>query len=712
MATNPKNIRNIVLLGHSGSGKTSFVEDMLFEGHETHRLGSVDESTATSDYIDIEKERHSSIFSSLMHVNWKDSKINIIDTPGSDDLVGECISSMKVADTALMFINGKYGVEVGTELIWEYIQQYHLPTIFVINQLDHSQADYERSLSQLKDRFGNNVLEVQFPVKTGEGFNTIIDALRMTAYKFDPKGGKPEKMEIPAEHLDKAKELHNALVEAAAENEEGLMDKYFDQGTLSEEELAKGLTIGLANQQFYPVFCASATKNMGSGRIMGFINDIAPSPADRPAAKLSNGETIACDPDGQTTLFIYKTISEPNVGNVSYFKVYSGKIKSGDELVNAENRSSERFNHVFITNGKTRTEVSELVAGDLGATVKLKNSHTNETLNTKGTDVKISPIVFPEPRHRVALVPPEKHDLEKVAKALANIHGEDPTMLVEHSQELKQTILHGQGQLHLDIVKSRISHSYGVDVDFEKPNIPYRETIRKKADEVYRHKKQSGGAGQFAEIHMRIEPYFDGMPAPEGLSVRNTEEDVLPWGGKLVFLWCIVGGTIDSRFSNAIKKGILTKMEEGPLTGSRCRDIRVSIYDGKMHPVDSNDMAFQIASTMAFKTAFKNADPRLMEPINDLDVLVPEEMVGDVMGDLQTRRAIITGMDSDGHYQKISARVPLAELADYSSALRSITQGRAKFTTRFNEYNDAPADVQKHLIDAHAAKEDTLDHSH
>lgn len=706
MVQDPKNIRNIVLLGHSGSGKTSLVENMLFEAHEINRLGSVDDRTSTSDYVEIEKERQQSVYSSLMHVTWKDSKINIIDTPGSDDLVGECISSMKVADTAVMLINSKYGVEVGTELIWEYVESFQIPAVFAINHLDSPQADYDRSLSQARERFGNKVVEVQFPLATGAGFNSIVDALRMVMYRFPEKGGKPEKHDIPAEEMERAKALHNQLVEIAAENEEGLMERFFEEGTLSEEDLAKGLTIALANQQFYPVFCLSCISNMGSGRLMGFLNDICPSPADRPQASLKDGSTLACDASAPTTVFIYKTISEANVGNVTYFKVYSGTLKAGDELTNATNGSIERFNHIYISNGKVRTEVPRLIAGDIGVTVKLKNSHTNNTLNAKGVQREITPINFPEPRFQTALLPPNKNNLEKVARALSIVHEEDPTLIVEQSTELKQTILHGQGQLHLDIIKMRIAQAFNVDIEYERPKIPYRETIRKSVDEVYRHKKQSGGAGQFAEIHMRIEPYYDGMPNPAGLSVRNSEVDELPWGGKLVFLWCIVGGTIDSRFSNAIKKGILMKMEEGPLTGSRCRDIRISVFDGKMHPVDSNDMAFQLASTMAFKTAFRKADPKVLEPIYDLEVLTPEDMVGEVMGDLQTRRAIITGMDGEGHYQKINARIPLAELYDYSSALRSLTQGRAKFKRSFNEYNDTPIDIQKILIDAHTDEDD------
>ncbi len=710
MANNPKNIRNIVLLGHSGSGKTTLVENMLFEAHEINRIGSVDENSTTSDYIEIEKERHSSVYSSLMHVTWKDSKINIIDTPGSDDLVGESISSMKVADTAVLLINAKYGVEVGTELIWEYVESFKLPTVLAINHLDSPQADYDKSVAQAKDRFGAKVIEIQYPLDTGANFSSIVDALRMVVYKFPAKGGKPSKEEIPDTELARASALHNQLVEIAAENEEGLMERYFEEGTLSEDDLAKGLTIALSNQQFFPIFCISSAKNMGSGRLMGFLNDVAPSPAGRPDAILEDGKTLPCDHKKDATIFIYKTISEPNVGNVSYFKVYSGTVKTGDEITNADNGTVERLNHIFVSNGKNRSEIPQLVAGDLGVTVKMKNSHTNNTLNSKGTNRKIEPIHFPEPRFRTAMVPPDKNSLEKVARALSIVHEEDPTLVVEHSTELKQTILHGQGQLHLDIVKMRIEKTFGLKIEFDKPKIPYRETIRQSVDEVYRHKKQSGGAGQFAELHMRIEPYYDGMPNPAGLSVRNSEVDELPWGGKLVFLWCIVGGTIDSRFSNAIKKGILMKMEEGPLTGSRCRDIRVSIFDGKMHPVDSNDMAFQTASTMAFKIAFKKANPKLLEPIFDLEVLAPEDMVGEVMGDLQTRRAMITGMDAEGHYQKINARVPLAELFGYSSSLRSITQGRAKFKRAFSEYAETPPDVQKILIESHVDHDDHGEH--
>jgi len=701
MAFDTKNLRNVVLLGHSGSGKTSFADNMLFEAKAISRLGKISEGNTTSDYTNIERERGNSIFSTLMHAEWKDSKINFIDTPGYDDFVGEVISALKVGDTAVMMLNARSGVEVGTELTWEYIQQFQTPTIFVINHLDNEKANYEMTLEQAQDRFGSKVIPVQYPLDQGIGFHTIVDALRMVMYVFHDTGGKPEKKPIPESELARAQEMHNALVEAAAENDEDLMEKFFEEGSLNEEELAEGLTIALANQEIYPVFCVSAERNMGSGRVMGFLNDIAPSPADRPAAKMKNGEDLNCGNDGSATAFIFKTISEPRVGMVSYFKVYCGSVKSGDELVNATNRTSERMNQLYIANGQTRTPVDELRAGDIGVVVKLKNSHTNETLNTKGTDREIDPIHFPESRIRTAVTASSKNEIEKLVKALHQIEEEDPALHLDQSKSLKQMILHGQGQLHLDLIKYRIEKVNNVSMEFIRPKISYRETITRAANGSYRHKKQSGGSGQFGEVHMRIEPYYEGMPNPADLTLRFRETEELPWGGTLDFLWCIVGGSIDSKYSNAIKKGIMQKMEEGPLTGSHCQDIRVCIYDGKMHAVDSNDMAFMLASAQCFKNNFEESKPQILEPIYDLEILCSDDVMGDVMGDLQTRRAMIQGMDAQGHYQKIIAKVPVAELYQYSSTLRSITQGKAKFTRRFAEYSAVPGDVQKKLIEAH-----------
>ncbi len=695
-------IRNVVLVGHSGSGKTTFAETMLFEAKAVTRRGTVSDGNTQSDYAPLEQQRGHSLFASLLHCSWKDTKINILDTPGLDDFVGEVVTALKVADTAVILLNARSGVEVGTELIWEYVEEFETPALFVVNHLDHEKADFEMTLDQATKRFGSRVLPLQFPVNQGTGFNAIVDALRMVMYVFPPTGGKPEKKPIPAEHQARANEMHNALVEAAAENDETLMEKYFEEGTLNEEDLAKGLSIGMSHRQFYPVFCASGLQDMGSGRIMGFIHDVCPSPADRPAAALEGGGSKPCDASARPCVFIFKTVNEPKVGNVSYFKVFSGVLKTGDELTNADNGAVERFSQLFESEGKNRDQVDELRAGDIGCTVKLKGSHTNQTLNPKGSDLKIERIHFPSPRIRMAVVPPSKAEVEKMANALHSIQEEDPTLLVEQSIELKQTIVQGQGEMHLDIIRYKAEQNFGVRMEFIEPRIPYRETITKEVNQDYRHKKQSGGAGQFAEVHMRIEPYFEGIPAPHGLNAKNIEVEDLKWGGKFSFVWAIVGGVIDSRFINAIKKGIMAKMEEGPGTGSYCRDIRVSIYDGKMHDVDSNDMAFQIASTMAFKEAFHKAGPQILEPIYDLEVMVDAEFMGNVMGDLQTRRAIIMGMDSEGHYQVIRARIPLKELHKYSSTLRSLTQGKAKFKIAFADYAAVPGDIQAKLTTEYA----------
>ena len=704
MSTNTKDLRNVVLLGHSGSGKTTFIETMLYEGGAIKRRGTVEQHNTVSDNTDLEHERENTIFSHQMFVNWKKNKINILDTPGFDDFVGEVIANLKVADTALIMVNAAAGVEVGTELVWEYVEDYKTPSIFVINQMDHQKADYDAALEQLKNRFGSKVIPIQYPLNSGESFNQIVDALRMVMYEFPATGGKPEKKPIPESEMARANEMHNALVEMAAENEEGLMEKYFEEGNLSEEELAQGLMIGLAKHDFFPVFVASGAKDMGSGRIMGFIDDIAPSPADRFGSKLENGEVLPCNAADKTTIFIYKTQSEPQVGVVSYFKVFSGEIKPGDELINANNGELERISQIFVAEGKERTAVDKLVAGDLGVTVKLKNGHSNNTLNSKGVERKIEPMKFPESRLRKAVFVENTAETEKLFAALNKLKEEDPTLKVEIDHDTHEAILGGQGQLHLDLVKYRLEKDFGVKMEMKNPKISYRETITGKAEANYRHKKQSGGAGQFGEIHMRVENYYEGMPEPEGVNIRSKEFEDLPWGGKFAFYWCIVGGAIDSRYIGAIKKGIMQQLKEGPLTGSHCQNIRVSVYDGKMHSVDSNDISFQLAASGAFKEAFHNAHPQLLEPMYHVEILAPDECTGDVMGDLQTRRAMISGMDSEGHYQKIMAEVPLAELNDYGSTLRSLTGGRAKFSMKFSDYQLVPANVQQDLVKKHAAE--------
>lgn len=702
MSFDTSNLRNVALLGHSGSGKTTLTECMLYEAGDIPRRGSVEEGNTQSDYTNLEQERGNSIFASLTHAEWKDSKINIIDTPGFDDFIGEVISALKVADTGLMVLNAQNGVEVGTELIMEYVNSFETSCLLVINQLDHEKADFEATLQQAQDRFGSKVIPVQYPLDNGSGFNTIVDTLRMTMYVFPEDGGKPEKRDIPDSELERAKAMHNTLVEAAAENDETLMEQYFERGTLTEEELAKGLRIAISHQELFPVFCSSAVRNMGSGRIMGFINDVCPSPADRPPARLADtAEKLPCDASDETTVFIYKTMTEAQVGNVTYFKVYAGALHAGDELVNQRNGTAERFGQIFTAEGKNREGVPELKAGDIGVTVKLKNSHTNNTLNPKGIDRQIRPMHFPEPRIRLAIQPSGSNEMEKLMRGLHQIEEEDPTLIVEQSAGLKQTLLHGQGKLHLDLINYRIEQLYGISIDFIKPRIAYRETIQKAADSLYRHKKQSGGSGQFAEVQLRVEPFTEGMPDPEGLTVRNKEVEELPWGGQFAFYWCIVGGAIDAKFASAIKKGVLQRMEEGPLTGSNCQDVRVSVYDGKMHAVDSNDMAFTIAAKQAFRQAFREAAPQILEPIYKLEILCTNDSTGNVMGDLQKRRAIIMGMETDGHYQKITAHVPLAELHKYSSALRSLSQGRAKFHQEFLAYQPVTSEIQKELMDAH-----------
>lgn len=703
MSIESKNIRNVVLLGHSGCGKTSFSECMLYEAGVTSRPGKVDDGSTVSDHTMIEKERGNTIFSTLMHAHWKGSKINVIDTPGLDDFIGEVISSMKVADTALLLLNARSGVEVSTELIWEYIEEFKTPTVLVVNQCDHERADFQRTLEQAQARFGNKVLPVQYPLNQGDGFNKIVDALRMIMYVFPEGGGKPDKEPIPDSELQKAQAMHGALVEAAAENDDTLMEKYFDAGSLNEVELAAGLTIALANQQIFPVFCTSAADNMGSGRIMGFLHDIAPSPVDRPEAPLSGDGQISCNAEGTPVAFVFKTLSEPKVGRLSYFKVFSGKVSPGMDLQNDQTTSSERFSQIFVANGKDRTNVESLVAGDLGVTVKLKNTHTNDTLAPKGSDIRIEGIKFPTPRIRVAVKPPGKGEIEKLATALHTIEEEDPTLKMEQSKELRQMLLHGQGELHLDLIRYRLEKVNNLHLEFDKPKIPYRETIRKEGQAQYQHKKQSGGSGQFGEVYMKIMPYKEGMAHPSDLNVRSTDVTELEWGGSLAFNNCIVGGSIDTKYMSAIKKGILQRMEDGPITGSYCRDIAVYIYDGKMHAVDSNDMAFQLAGAAAFKIAFEAANPLLMEPIYDVEVLCSGDVMGDVMTDLQGRRAMITGMGAEGHYQKVEAKVPLSELYKYSSSLRSISQGLAKFNRKFASYNPCPADVQAKLVNEKGA---------
>jgi elongation factor G len=692
-------VKNIVLLGHAGSGKTTLAECMLFEAGLINRRGSIADRNTTGDYHELEQERGNSIFSKLLHTRWRGYKINIIDTPGYDDFVGEVISALRVADTGVMTLNSVMGVEVGTDVIWEYTEKFRTPMVFAVTKLDDDNADFEKTVRDAKSHFGNKVVVVQYPVQVGSGFHEIIDVLRMTMYKFKDTGGKPEKLDIPEDQKQKAEELHKELIEAIASNDETLMEKYFDKGELDEDEMKLGMKKAMINHDLFPLFCLSAERNMGSGRLMGFIDNVCPSANEMPAQTTKKGEKLACDANGPACIFIYKTVSEPHVGELSFFKVYSGTVKSGMELENETTGVTEKISQLFMVEGNKRSNVNELVAGDIGATLKLKNTHVNNTLHAKGKNFELNPIEFPAPNMTVAIESIKKGEEEKLSLALHQLREEDPTLLVEVSPELKQTLIHCQGDMHLAVAKWKIEHNHKLEVKFIKPRIAYRETIRKLADASYRHKKQSGGAGQFGEVYMRIEPWYEGMPEPKDLTVRGRDVHNLDWGGKLVFYNCIVGGAIDTRFLPSILKGVMEKMHNGPLTGSYARDIRVCVYDGKMHPVDSNDISFKIAGLQAFRQAFQQADPQILEPIYHVEVLCPDDLTGAVMGDLQSRRAIVEGIDSEGHFQKVIAKVPLAEMGGYSSSLRSITQGRAKFKMHFLAYEAVPFELQRRLID-------------
>ncbi len=695
-------VKSIVLLGHAGCGKTTLAECMLYEAGLTTRRGSVSEKNSVADYHELEQERGNSIFSKLLHTKWRGYKINIIDTPGYDDFVGEVISALRVADTGVMLLNAEMGVEVGTDIIWDYTEQFKTPMIFAVNKLDEDDADFDRTVAEAKNHFGSKVQVVQYPRQQGAGFHEIIDVLRMTMYKFKDTGGKPEKLPIPDEEKNKAEELHRELVEAVASNDETLMEKYFDKGELDEDEMKVGLKKAMINHDIFPLFCLSAERNMGSGRLMGFIDNVCPSANEMPPQKTLGGADLPCNENGPACMFIYKTVSEPHVGELSFFKVYSGCIKSGMELENESTNVSEKINQLFLVEGNKRTTVNELCAGDICATLKLKNTHVNNTLHAKGKNIELKPIEFPAPNMTVAVEATKKGEEEKLSQALHQLKEEDPTLIVEFSPELKQMLIHAQGDMHLAVAKWKIEHNFKLDIKFVKPRIPYRETIRKAADANYRHKKQSGGAGQFGEVFMRIEPWYEGIPEPNGLNVRGRDTYDLDWGGKLVFYNCIVGGAIDARFLPSILKGVMEKMHNGPLTGSYARDIRVSVYDGKMHPVDSNDISFKIAGLQAFRQAFKDADPQILEPVYKVEVLCPDDLTGAVMGDLQTRRAIVEGIDAEGHFQKVTAKVPLAEMDGYSSSLRSLSQGRAKFRSSFDEYAPVPYDLQRKLIDEYS----------
>ena len=707
-------IKNIALLGSSGSGKTTLVEAMLFESGVIKRRGSVAAKNTVSDYFPVEQEYGYSVFSTVLHVEWNNKKLNIIDCPGSDDFVGSTVTALNVTDTAIILLNGQYGVEVGTQNHFRYTEKLNKPVIFLVNQLDNEKCDYDNILEQLKEAYGSKVVPIQYPIATGPGFNALIDVLLMKKYSWKPEGGAPTIEDIPAEEMDKAMEMHKALVEAAAENDENLMEKFFEQDSLTEDEMREGIRKGLVARGMFPVFCVCGGKDMGVRRLMEFLGNVVPFVSEMPKVQNTEGKEVAPDSNGPESLYFFKTSVEPHIGEVSYFKVMSGKVHEGDDLLNADRGSKERIAQIYVVAGGNRVKVEELQAGDIGAAVKLKDVKTGNTLNGKDCDYKFNFIKYPNSKYTRAIKPVNEADVEKMMSILNRMREEDPTWVIEQSKELKQTLVHGQGEFHLRTLKWRLENNEKLPVKYEEPKIPYRETITKAARADYRHKKQSGGAGQFGEVHLIVEPYKEGMPVPDTykfngqefkITVRSTEEIPLEWGGKLVFINSIVGGSIDARFLPAIMKGIMSRMEQGPLTGSYARDVRVIVYDGKMHPVDSNEISFMLAGRNAFSEAFKNAGPKILEPIYDVEVFVPSDRMGDVMGDLQGRRAMIMGMSSEKGFEKLVAKVPLKEMSSYSTALSSLTGGRASFIMKFSSYELVPTDVQDKLIKDFEAKQ-------
>ena len=700
-------IKNIALLGNDGSGKTTLTEALLYESGIIKRRGRITAKNTASDYFPVEQEYGYSVFSTVYHVEWNGKKLNIIDCPGSDDFVGAAITALNVTDTAILLLNGQYGPEVGTQNHFRYTEKLGKPVIFLVNQLDSEKCDFDHVLEQLKENYGSKVVPVQYPLSTGPDFNSLIDVLLMKKYSWGPDGGAPTIEDIPAEEMEKAQEWHKTLVEAAAEHDESLMEKFFESESLTEDEMREGIRKGLAARGMFPVFCVCAGKDMGVRRLMEFLGNVVPFVDEMPVVHNTRGVPVPPDPNGPTSLYFFKTAVEPHIGDVQYFKVMSGVVHEGDDLSNADRGSKERMAQLYVCAGANREKVDELRAGDIGCTVKLKDVKTGNTLNGKDCENRFNFIKYPNPKYTRAIKPVNEADTEKMMAVLNRMREEDPTWIVEQSKELCQILVHGQGEFHLRTLKWRLENNEKLQIQFYEPKIPYRETITKSARADYRHKKQSGGAGQFGEVHLIVEPYYEGMPAPEvykfngqeyKMNVKGTEVIDLEWGGKLVFVNSVVGGAIDARFMPAILKGIMSRMEQGPLTGSYARDVRVIVYDGKMHPVDSNEISFMLAGRHAFSEAFKNAGPKILEPIYDVEVFVPSDKLGDVMSDMQGRRGMIMGMTSEKGYEKLSAKVPLKEMSNYSTALSSLTGGRASFIMKFASYELVPTDVQTKLM--------------
>lgn len=707
-----KEIKNIALMGNDGVGKTTLTESLLYESGIISRRGRITAKNTASDYFPVEQEYGYSVFATVFHTEYNGKKLNFIDCPGSDDFCGAALTALNVTDTTVIML-GQGGVEVGTQNHFRYTEKLQKPVIFLLNQLDDERFDYDVIMEQLRSTFGPKVVPVQYPLNQGPEFNSFIDVLVMKKYSWGPEGGKPVIEDIPESEMHKAFEMHKALVEAAAEHDENLMEKFFESEELTEDEMREGIRKGLVARGIYPVFLVCAGKDMGVNRMMEFLGNVVPFVDEMPPVENTAGEAVAPDANGPVSLFFFKTAMEPHIGEVQYFKVMSGTVTEGMDLTNANRGGKERLGQLFACAGAQRFKVDKMEAGDIGCAVKLKDVKTGDTLNDKNCDNKFDFIKFPDPKYIRAIKPVAESDNEKMMAAVYRMVQEDPTWVVEQSKELRQTLIKGQGEFHLRTLKWRLENLDKIQVELLPQRIPYRETITKAARADYRHKKQSGGAGQFGEVHMIVEPYTEGMSAPSiyrfggqeyRITPRSTDEINLEWGGKLVFINSVVGGAIDTRFMPAILKGVLERMERGPLTGSYARDVRVIVYDGKMHPVDSNEISFMLAARNAFSQAFREAGPKILEPIYDVEILVPADYMGDVMSDLQGRRGLIMGMSSEGAIQRLSAKVPLAELANYSTSLSSITGSRASFTMKFASYELVPTNIQDELIAAN--KED------
>lgn len=693
-----KDIRNVVLLGATKSGKTTLSEAMLYEGKVIDRRGTVEDKNTVSDNDELEQISQRSIYASPLYAEFLDAKINFIDAPGADDFIGGAYSAFKVCESGILLISAPQGVEVGTENFLRLAEGKKLPLVIAVSQLDSEKSDWDSVQNSIKEAVGNKAVYIQFPVNAGTSFDGFVDVLKMKYYHFKDANGTREDLEIPANLKEEADMLRQELIEKAAEYDDALMEKFFDQGNLSEDEIRQGLGLGIASGEAYPVFCVCAKKDIGVKRLLEFVKNVAPAPA--------------CKTDGPASLFIYKNDVEQHLGEVSFFKVMSGTVTTGMDLEDPNTGNKERISALYAVAGSKKEPVTSLHAGDLGCTVKLKNGKSNTSLSLPGSGIKYDKIVFPAPKYRCAIKAKVQQEEQKLGDALKKIASLDPTVVVEYSKELRQTILSGNGEQHINIVKWLLNNEYKVEVELFAPKIPYRETITKVSYATYRHKKQSGGAGQFGEVALLICPYEEGVDSPrtfkvngkdQVMNIKSTETFDLDWGGKLEFNNCIVGGAIDLRFIPAILKGINDKMTEGPLTGSYARDIRVYVYDGKMHPVDSNEISFILAARNAFKEAFRTAGPKIMEPIYNVEIITPAEYQGACMSDLQNRRGILGDMGADKGFSILKARVPLAELYRYSTTLSSLTSGSATFSMSFADYQPVPGDVQTKLLAEYAA---------